>query len=489
MNTIIEDLGIFVRPEIVCDQLADEKVVVLLHSSRYEPSRARYSYLLAQPLMVMASSGSSIQTFVGDKVEEHYGNPWSVMEELLRRFEMLRSIDYPFPLGGAFGYWGYDLGKFCEPIVARAGVPSEGAPDALIGFFDSYILFDHHLSKILIISTGLDFDGSISDSRAKSRATALKHLVLSCVKKEEQPASSVAMPGSLQFGMSQHQYIAAVKKAQDYIRTGDIYQVNLAHELHAEWNSSGWDFYKSLVRLSPAPFSAYLRFPQIEIASSSPELFMKISGDEIETRPIKGTRPRGTSPDHDSQLGYELISSEKERSELVMITDLLRNDLGRICQYGTVHVPDLMTLEKYAQVQHLVSTVKGSLLPEVSHLQAVQRSFPGGSITGAPKLRAMQIIEELETASRGPYTGCCGYFGFNRETQLSILIRTGILRDGKVNFPVGAGIVSDSVPASEWTETLDKAGAFRGLLRNSDDSVDNMNLSSSGFIRSSGLAQ
>ena len=214
---------------------------------------------------------------------------------------------------------------------------------------------------------------------------------------------------------------------------------------------------------SPAPFSAYLDFADFELASTSPELFLRLSGNHILTRPIKGTRPRGSDPTRDAQLAYELQTSPKENAELVMITDLLRNDLGRVCEYGTVQVPDLMRLEKYSHVQHLVSTVEGRLRPDVTHFDAFASCFPGGSVTGAPKIRAMEIIDELEPLSRGPYTGALGYLGFNRESQVNIVIRTALVKDGQGYFNVGAGIVADSDPEAEWEETLAKGAAFTAL--------------------------
>jgi aminodeoxychorismate synthase component I len=257
-----------------------------------------------------------------------------------------------------------------------------------------------------------------------------------------------------------------VKRAQDYIQNGHIYQVNLSHRLTAPWEESGWDFFLRLKEISPAPFSAYLNCGEFELASSSPELFLRMSGSQIQTRPIKGTRPRHADATRDAQLSYELQTSAKEISELVMITDLLRNDLGRVCEFGSVQVPDLVRLEKYPHVQHLVSTVEGRLRADVTHFGAFASCFPGGSVTGAPKIRAMEIIDELEPISRGPYTGALGYLGFNRETQLSIIIRTALCHDGLVHFSVGAGIVADSVPEAEYEETLAKARGFEGVLVN-----------------------
>jgi anthranilate/para-aminobenzoate synthase component I len=233
----------------------------------------------------------------------------------------------------------------------------------------------------------------------------------------------------------------------------------------------GWDFFQNLIAVSPAPFSAFLDFDagngrdRFQIASSSPEQFLRMSGSQIVTRPIKGTRPRDADPTRDAQLAYELQTNAKELAELVMITDLLRNDLGKVCEYGSVQTPVLARLEKFAQVQHLVSTVEGRLCKDMTHFGAFASCFPGGSVTGAPKFRAMEIIDELEPVSRGPYCGALGYLGFNRESQLSIVIRTAVCTGGKIHFNVGAGIVADSNPEAEYEETLAKARGFFAALR------------------------
>jgi len=241
--------------------------------------------------------------------------------------------------------------------------------------------------------------------------------------------------------------------------------VNLSQRLAAPCAFSGWELFQRLAAVSPSPFGAYFDCGDFQIASSSPELFLRLSGSQILTRPIKGTRPRDPNPTRDAQYSYELQTSAKELAELVMITDLLRNDLGKVCEFGSVQVPDLARLERFAQVQHLVSTVAGRLRPDVTHFAALAACFPGGSITGAPKFRAMEIIDELEPVARGPYTGCHGYLGFNRESQLSISIRTAVCLDGTAYFHAGAGIVADSVPAAEYEETLAKAAGFLAALK------------------------
>jgi para-aminobenzoate synthetase component 1 len=234
----------------------------------------------------------------------------------------------------------------------------------------------------------------------------------------------------------------------------------LSQRFSAKVNLRPYDIYKKLRAINPAPFAAYLNFPEVQVISSSPERFLRISGDNVETRPIKGTRPRGKNKTADQRLARELLNSEKDKAELLMIIDLERNDLGRVCRYHTVHVPELMALEKYATVFHLVSTIRGKLKPGLSHIDCLKACFPGGSITGAPKIRAMEIIEELEPTKRSIYTGATGYIGFNQETDLNIVIRTIIHKNGRVYFQVGGGIVADSVPEKEYQETLVKAKAL-----------------------------
>lgn len=256
------------------------------------------------------------------------------------------------------------------------------------------------------------------------------------------------------------QFEKMVQAAQDYIAAGDIYQVCLSHAFDAEFSEDGWSFYEALRHHSPAPYAAFLDLGGTQIASASPECFLRLSGRRIVTRPIKGTRPRRADTQLDQRSAYDLITSAKEIAELVMITDLERNDLGRVCEYGSVTVPELLKLESYEQVHHLVSTVTGTLRQGMTHLAALRACFPGGSISGAPKRRALEIISELEPHPRGIYTGAIGYFGYNGESQFSIAIRTAVFEGGAASFHAGAGIVADSTPEREWQETLDKAAGL-----------------------------
>jgi len=326
-----------------------------------------------------------------------------------------------------------------------------------------------------VVATGLSTDGSRSEARAREQVDFWSGVTRHRFPTDD--ASPIALrpaathqsadqsaPSQVGSNLSRSDFLAAVERARRYIRAGDIYQVNLSQRLAASYPFSGWELFDRLLAVSPAPFAAYLDCDDFQIASSSPEQFLRLSGSHITTRPIKGTRPRSSDPTRDAQLAYELQTSPKELAELVMITDLLRNDLGKVCEYGSVQVPELARLERFAQVQHLVSTVEGRLRADMTHFAALASCFPGGSITGAPKFRAMEIIDELEPLARGPYTGCHGYLGFNRESQLSITIRTAVYQDGVAYFHVGAGIVADSNPEAEYEETLAKAAGFLAAL-------------------------
>lgn len=255
-------------------------------------------------------------------------------------------------------------------------------------------------------------------------------------------------------------YLKAIKKAIDYIFAGDIFQVNLSQRFESEIAVTPFQLYKRLRSINPAPFAAFLNFEGVAVASSSPERFLMRSGNVVETRPIKGTRPRGRTPDEDRHLAQELLSSPKDRAENIMIVDLERNDLGRVCKYGSVHVPELLTIEEYPTVFHLVSTIRGTVPPDKDNVDIVKACFPGGSITGAPKVRAMEIIDELEPTRRSIYTGAIGYLDFGGRMDLNIVIRTFIIKENRAYFQAGGGIVADSDPEAEYQETLDKARAL-----------------------------
>lgn len=465
MRPLICETETFHTPESLAGQFGAGSGTVLLRGSGGFP-QARYSVVTANPFLIFRSFGSrcEITQHIPSSHHVQFGNPWQILDVLMSRFELLDEMDLPFPLGGCFGFWGYDLKNFTEPKLPRRTLNDLELPDSHVGFYDSLVIFDHQLGKTFIVSTGLNGDGSRSEKQANEQIQYWKEFLARPSEIPSRPLKEVGNETQISSNFSRDDFLHAVQRAQKYIRSGDIYQVNLSQRLATPCDISGWEFFQRLNAVSPAPFAAWLDCGDFQIASSSPEQFLRLSGSHIVTRPIKGTRPRDTDATRDAQLAYELQTSSKELAELVMITDLLRNDLGKICDFGTVQVPDLAKLEKFAQVQHLVSTIEGRLRKDVTHFAALGSCFPGGSITGAPKFRAMAIIDELEPVSRGPYCGCHGYLGFNRESHLSITIRTAICAREKIYFNVGAGIVADSNPESEYEETLAKAAGFLSAL-------------------------
>lgn len=353
-------------------------------------------------------------------IRGHIATEWQLIADEVSAHSVTIHGPRGAPAGGLFGWVGFD-GEFC------------------FGVYPEVLAFDH----------------------AKQTWTELGQLSTHCSPREPAPAPRLHFEPLVQ----RDAFIAAVESAQAYIAAGDIYQVNLSHPWQARWpeRSDPLAFYHSLQQSSPAPFAAFLSLDGTDVFSSSPECFLRMSGRQIETRPIKGTRPRFPSDvAQDQASARALAASVKEQAELLMITDLERNDLGQVCEFGSVHVPELAAVESFAQVFHLVSTVRGTLRPDVDHTSAFKACFPGGSISGAPKKRALEIIAELEKHPRGLYTGAIGYFGFNGESQFNIVIRTAVLQDQMITFHAGAGIVADSVPEHEYEETLHKAA---GILK------------------------
>src|SRR5205823_6591862 len=384
--------------------------------------------------------------------------------------------------GGAGGYVGYDWGMVLER-VPRARYDDLAVPGLLLGLYDWVIAWDHQTGRAWLISTGMPERGAPAARHAAARLAFVKERVavgpngrglperLRRFVAEGDPARSAPshpvpdIPG-VRSNFTRAGYFDAVARVIEYIRAGDVFQANLSQRLEAPLVDTPLALYQRLRRRNPAPFSAYLDFGDLVVASSSPERFLRIEPDgRVETRPIKGTRPRGVGPEHDAALALALAESEKDRAENVMIVDLLRNDLSRVCRPGTVRVPELFALEHYATVHHLVSTVVGELAPAHDALDVLRAAFPGGSITGAPKVRAMQIIAELEPTQRAAYCGAIGYLSTSGAFDTSIVIRTYLVRGRDVYFQVGGGIVADSDPEQEYRETLDKAQGLIAALQ------------------------
>ena len=362
----------------------------------------------SEHLSIVAAQPSRIMR--GSSEEE-----WAELREAVRAHSTETRPDDGLPHGFAAGLVEYE-GAFC------------------FGFYDDALIFRHADETWHAVGAGIELGSATSEVPS------------------ERPSFTATM--------RREEFCEMVARAQEYIASGHIYQVNLSHRFTAPWRGDAWAFYEALRHYSPAPCAAFVELDGRAILSASPESFLKMSGREVRTRPIKGTRPRRAEATADEKSAYDLLTSPKEIAELVMITDLERNDLGIVCEYGSVTVGELLKLERFEQVFHLVSTISGRLRPEVDHVSALRACFPGGSITGAPKKRAREIIAELEPEPRGLYTGAIGWFGFNGESQFNIAIRTAIVEPGLAHFHVGAGIVADSLPEAEWQETLDKAAGI-----------------------------
>ena len=436
----------------------DSRYSFFLESGGSVGDFSRYSFMGSEPFLVLKSKGEQIEIFEGGQSQRFWGDPFDVLKRLISRYRLASSGYSPF-LGGAVGYFGYDLCHFVEKLP-RKSVDDLELPDCYLGFYDLVLSFDHLTGRLLISSSGFPEKEPAKRRRRAELRLAEALDILKKVSREDFSVRKEYNIPEISSNFSRSAYLNAVEKAREYIRAGDIFQVNLSQRFSCSQMVSPFIIYEHLHRINPAPFASFLNFPEVTIVSASPERFLRISGKKVQTRPIKGTRPRGGDNLEDRRLARELLESEKDRAELIMIVDLERNDLGRVCEYGSVKVPELITLETHPTVFHLVSTVEGVLKEDRDHIDCLKACFPGGSITGAPKIRAMEIIDELEPNQRGVYTGSIGYIGFNGETDLNIVIRTMVIARGKIYFHAGGGIVADSDPEIEYEETLHKARAL-----------------------------
>jgi para-aminobenzoate synthetase component 1 len=458
--------------------LAATEVFELFHSqphsffldSGMDPQRlGRYSFIGIDPFLVMRSRGNQVTIIQQDRQESERGNPFDILDKLLKTYS-LDSFSAPIPFwGGAVGYLSYDLCHFIERLPTTA-VDDLELPESYFGLYDTILAFDNLENRVYIASTGFpELDEKQRLKRAKLRLKEMKNR-LSSPSSSNIPgiaSESVrkAAEAVLRSNFTPEGYMEAVNRVREYIAAGDVFQVNISQRFETELTISPYELYRRLRQINPAPFASYLNFDGVTIVSASPERFLRVDGDWVETRPIKGTKPRGKNSAEDSMLAQELLNSIKDRAENVMIVDLERNDLGRVCQYGTVKVTELAILETFPTVFHLTSTVIGKLRSDKNRIDLLKATFPGGSITGAPKVRAMEIIDELEPTRRSVYTGAIGYLGFGRNLDLNIVIRTFIIKGSRAYFQVGGGIVYDSKAEAEYQETLDKAKALIQALR------------------------
>ena len=402
---------------------------------------ARYDILTAAP----------VKTLVLNE-DERPGDPFAMLrKELAEKVESVENV--PFA-GGALGYWGYDLARrmMSMPCSAR---DSERLPEMAVGIYDWALVLDHQQRRARLVS----------QQRYSGTAELLAEILRRLHCNPAPAPDTFRVHGKISSNFTPDSYAAAFCKVQGYLRSGDCYQINLAQRFSAQAEGDAFGAYLRFRSLNPAPYAGFLNLPQARILCTSPERFLAVRGGRVETRPIKGTRPRSSDENMDRKLSEELHNHPKDRAENLMIVDLLRSDLGKSCIPGSILAPKLFEVESFASVHHLVSTVEGRLAPGRDALDVLRDCFPGGSVTGAPKLRAMQIIEQLEPDRRGVYCGTIGYIGFDGNMDSNIVIRTLVYSENEIRCWAGGGIVADSEEKAEYQETLDKASAMLGLLQ------------------------
>ncbi|WP_391118874.1 anthranilate synthase component I family protein [Psychrobacillus sp. L3] len=389
------------------------------------------------------------------KEEVRSGEALTELEKLVESFRIPFQEELPDFQGGAAGFISYDYARKIE-VLPTLAVDDLHVPDIYFYLFDFWAVLDVATETVTCMKLSIsDVDLAEMEEVLKAASRRGERLFLSGA------ATEVAEDQAELFvSVNETEFESAVHQVQEYIAQGDVFQVNLSVRQSKKLNAEPIAMYEALRAFNPSPYMAYIQSPEFAVVSGSPELLVKKKGTELSTRPIAGTRPRGKSDQEDIRLAHELIDNEKERAEHVMLVDLERNDLGRVSTYGSVEVDEFMVIERYSHVMHIVSNVKGTLRPDTSNTEIVQAMFPGGTITGAPKIRTMEIIEELEPVRRGLYTGSIGWLGFSGDLELNIVIRTAFIQDGMAHIQAGAGIVIDSIPSAEYVESLNKAKAL-----------------------------
>ncbi len=419
--------------------------MLLRSASKHHPD-SRYDILVTRPIATLVTSGEKTSITHGNEVQESNRDPFALLQEtqeaLLPNIDI--DIDLPF-IGGALGYFGYDLGRRIETIPDIATKDID-VPDMAMGIYEWAVVVDHLEQTACIVGNNIE-----------------KHLMW-LLNLKEVMQTRFALSSQWQSNMSKADYTSKFNAVYKYLHSGDCYQINLAQRFCADYQGSIWQAYQILEQANQAPFSAFIKLENSAVLSISPERFLQIKGQNIETKPIKGTRPRSKNPVKDMENAHDLVNTEKDQAENLMIVDLLRNDIGRVAKPGTVKVPLLFEVESFPAVHHLVSTVTAELATEYNVTDCIRACFPGGSITGAPKVRAMEIIEELEPHRRSIYCGSIGYISRSGHMDSSITIRTLIATEQRLYAWAGGGLVADSQVASEYQETLDKLSQILPIL-------------------------
>ncbi len=455
-------------PVSVYLKLAGHGPSFLLESVTGGEQIARYSFIGINPSRSFVFYGRSATCYANNEASVIALPQGIDLLDMLRE-ELAAHVPTPVPglprfAGGLVGYLGYDSVRYFEPSLELQ--PHPDLPDAIFMLADTVLAFDHAYGRLLLITNvPLERGTRAAQAEGEARLDALARRLATPLPALAAPAPSG--PDSLpRSNLSPAQFGAAVLKAKEYIAAGDIFQVVLSQRFSRQTTADPFTIYRALRRLNPSPYMFYFDFagllpgPPLRLIGASPEMHVRLEGRRAAIRPIAGTRPRGDDPASDIALEKELLADPKERAEHIMLVDLARNDLGRVCEYGSVHTPELMSVERYSHVMHIVSHVEGRLRPELDGFDLLRATFPAGTVSGAPKIRAMQIIAELEGEPRGPYAGAVGYFSYDGSLDTCIAIRTLVMRGQEVSVQAGAGIVADSDPQREYQETVNKARAL-----------------------------
>jgi anthranilate synthase component 1 len=427
---------------------------------------ARYSFIGVQPRAVYVLRDGQVEIKEKDEARiiqlGHNSDPTKFLQEEMRRFPAIRLPNAPRFTGGLVGYLGYESVRYFEPTLKtrmkRAAERNRSMPDGIYLLADTIVAFDHARRSIFLIANVLDGNVQAAEQKLDS-IIARMHEPLPAVR------TTHVTPSEIRSNMTQATFEAMVKQAKEHIAAGDIFQVVLSQRFTRQTNVEPFDVYRAVRRLNPSPYMFFFDLGLVDdepfyLVGSSPEMFVRLEERTASLRPIAGTRPRGADSNADASLAKDLLADPKERAEHVMLVDLGRNDLGRVCEYGSVEVSDFFTIEKYSHVMHIVSHVEGKLRPDLTAFDLVRAAFPAGTVSGAPKVRAMEIIADLEPDSRGAYAGMVGYFGFDGNMDTCLAIRTMVGRGDTVSVQAGAGIVADSNPTTEYQETVNKASAM-----------------------------
>ncbi|HDR7986391.1 TPA: aminodeoxychorismate synthase component I [Bacillus cereus] len=423
-----------------------------------------YNIVGLNPVAVIRGKDETLHISESGKETIKRGNPLDLMQEYMEQWKTDYNPEYPPFQGGAIGYFSYDCIRYIEKLPSLAE-DDINIPDIFFLLFDDVFVYDQKEQVLWVITHYVD-----KYEEAKERLNEWKSLWMTEAPEVTVPFESPEKKSEA-VAFTEAGFMKAVECIQEYIGAGDVFQVNLSTRQERTLQTHPLEIYTSLREINPSPYMGYLELGDFQIVSGSPELLIKKQGTEVSTRPIAGTRSRGADEQEDEELARELIENEKERAEHVMLVDLERNDLGRVCKYGTVEVDEFMVIEKYSHVMHIVSNVRGEVEEDKDAFDLVKAVFPGGTITGAPKIRTMEIIEELEPVRRGIYTGSIGWIGYSGDTELNIVIRTLLAKDGKAHVQAGAGIVIDSNPENEYKESLKKAIALWRAKERSEETV------------------